>query len=191
MTMLYYNTISILLQARNRGKSTNIRSYLYISFCENKKSEPRSILNSPDFPSRLHLTAHHPRHLFPPQLRHTMPELFKAYVLAPAVEDVVDQTGSQPAQTQGRSDDRFVEPDGLGQFSDVAELALIDVRLPAESTSKRDDDRRFVHLAGIHDLVARPDASKLDGDADLQVSMFKKLYYLFKLRLRENQHNVT
>ena len=48
--------------------------------------------------SRLHLTAHHPRYLLPPQLRHTMPELFKAHVLAPAVEDVVDQAGSQPAQ---------------------------------------------------------------------------------------------
>ena len=103
-----------------------------------------------------------------------MPELFQAHVLAPATEDVVDQTGSQPAQAQGRSDDRFVEPDCLGKFSDVAELALVDVLLPAESTSKRDDDWRFVHLAGIHDLVARPDASKLNGDADLQIPVLKK-----------------
>ena len=85
-----------------------------------------------------------------------MPELFQAHVLAPATEDVVDHAGSQPPQAQCRADDRFVEPDGLGQFSDVAELTLVDVLLPAESTSKRDDDRRFVHLAGIHDLVARP-----------------------------------
>ena len=120
-----------------------------------------------------------------------MPELFQAHVLAPATEDVVDQAGGQPPQAQCRADDRFVEPDCLGQLSDVAELALVDVLLPAECPGKRDDDRGFVHLAGIHDLVARPDASKLDGDADLQVSMFKKLYYLFKLRLRENQHNVT
>ena len=103
-----------------------------------------------------------------------MPELFQAHVLAPATEDVVDQTGSQPAQAQGRSDDRFVEPDCLGQLSDVAELALVDVLLPAECPGKRDDDRGFVHLAGIHDLVARPDASKLDGDADLQIPVFKE-----------------
>ena len=120
-----------------------------------------------------------------------MPELFKAHVLAPAVEDVVDQARSQPAQAQCRADDRFIEADGLGQLPDVLESAFVDEPLPAEGAGECNDDRGFVHLAGIHDLVARPDASEPDGDADLQISMFKKLYYLFKLRLRENQHNVT
>ena len=64
--------------------------------------------------------------------------MFQAHVLAPATEDVVDQAGGQPTQAQGRADDRFVEPDCIGKFSDVAELALVDILLPAECPGKRE-----------------------------------------------------